>query len=189
MKWKTLSSEYIVRHMFFSARKDRCIREDGQIIDPYYVVELPASATALAITEDNHVLLVRQYRHPVEEVLYETPGGFIDEGEDAAAGLRRELLEETGYEFPHVEHLGRVAANPGLLNNFTELYLATGGKKVTTQKLDHNEEIAIELVPLERVTDMLLKNEIVQSLHVNCIFYALLKLGKLTLDQGASTHH
>ena len=60
MKWKTLSSEYISNHVYFTARRDVCEREDGRIIDPYFVVEMPTSATALAITEDNQVILTRQ---------------------------------------------------------------------------------------------------------------------------------
>ncbi len=182
MKWTTLSSEYISRHLFFTARRDRCLRADGVIIDPYYVVELPVSATALAITEDGNIVLVKQYRHPIEQVIYETPGGFIDEGEDFTTGMQRELLEETGYAFSHIESLGRVAANPGLLNNFTELFLATGGKKISGQHLDRNEEIEIVLVSMDALTDLLMKGEIKQALHANCIFLALMKLGKLRLE-------
>jgi len=183
MKWKTLSSQYISKHIYFTARQDRCQREDGLIIDPYYVVELPTSATALPITEDGKIVLVKEYRHPIDEVLIETPGGFIDKGEDIVTGMKRELLEETGYAFTHIEPLGRVAANPGLLNNYTELFLATGGRKISTQQLDHNEEIEIVLVTMEELIDMLMKQEIKQSLHVNCIFFALMKLGKLKFDR------
>jgi len=179
MKWKTLSSQYISNHIYFTARKDRCQRADGAIIDPYYVVELPTSATALPLTEDGRIVLVKQYRHPIDEVILETPGGFIDKGEDFTTGMKRELLEETGYSFSHIEPLGRVAANPGLLNNYTELFLATGGKKINSQQLDHNEEIEIVLVTIEELIGMLMKQEIKQSLHVNCIFFALLKLGRL----------
>ncbi|MEP6748040.1 MAG: NUDIX hydrolase [Bacteroidota bacterium] len=182
MKWKTLSTEYINKHIFFTARRDVCQRDDGTIIDPYYVVELPVSATALAITEEGKILLVKQYRHPIEEVIYETPGGFIDEGEDFETGMKRELMEETGYEFTQIESLGKIAANPGLLNNFTELYLATGGKKVCGQQLDHNEEIDIVLVTMEELIQLLLTQQIKQSLHANCIFYALMKLGKLKFE-------
>jgi ADP-ribose pyrophosphatase len=184
MKWKTLSSRYLSNHIYFTAREDRCIREDGTIIDPYFVVELPVSATALAITEEGKVLLIKQYRYPIDEVIYETPGGFIDEGEDAVAGMKRELLEETGYTFDNIESLGRVAANPGVLNCFTELFLATGGRKIAGQKLDHNEEIEIVLVSIEEMIDLLLKQEIKQSLHTTCIFYALMKMGKLHLAAG-----
>src|SRR5690349_9423583 len=114
LHWKTLSSEYINKHIYFTARRDRCERQDGVIVDPYFVVELPTAATAFALTEENKVLLVKQYRHPIAEVSLETPGGFVDEGEDFVAAMKRELLEETGYEFSGVEYLGKFAANPGV---------------------------------------------------------------------------
>jgi len=182
MKWELLSSEYITRHKYFVARKDVCRTPDGKIVDPYYVVELPPTATALALTEEGQVVLVKQYRHPVGEVLYETPGGFVDEGEDIIAGMKRELLEETGYAFSGMEHLGRLAANPALLTNFTDFFLATGGKKVAQQQLDDNEEIDIVLVSIDELLDLLRRQQIKQSLHTNCIFYALMKLGLLNLS-------
>jgi ADP-ribose pyrophosphatase len=181
MKWKTISSRYLSNHIYFTAREDRCIRADGTIIDPYFVVEMPVSATALAITEEGKVLLIKQYRYPIDEIIYETPGGFIDEGENSTTGMKRELLEETGYLFDNIEPLGRIAPNPGVLNCFTELFLATGGRKITTQQLDHNEEIEIVLVTINEMIDLLMKQEIKQSLHVSCIFYALVKMGKLKL--------
>ncbi len=182
MKWETLSTEYITRHKYFTFRKDVCRMQNGTLVDPYYVVELPPTATALALTEDGRAILVKQYRHPVEEVLYETPGGFIDEGEDIITGIQRELLEETGYSFSQVEHLGKMAANPALLTNFTDLFLATGGKKVAGQNLDYNEEIDIVLVSMDELSDLLKRQEIKQALHANCIFYGLMKLGLMKLQ-------
>jgi ADP-ribose pyrophosphatase len=183
MHWTTLSSTYLSKHIYFTARQDRCQREDGVIVDPYFVVEMPTSATALALTADNKVLMVRQYRHPIGEVILETPGGFIDAGEDFATGMRRELLEETGYVFDSIEFIGRVAANPGVLNNYTELFLARGGIRKTAQQLDHNEEIEIVEISLDELTAMLMRQEIKQSLHVNCIFFALLKMGLLNFTE------
>lgn len=179
--WETLSSEYINRHIYFTARKDRCRRQDGVIVDPYYVVELPTAATAFALTEDNQVLLLKQYRHPLGEVLIETPGGFVDKGEDFATAMKRELMEETGYEFTGIEYLGKSAANPGILNNYTEMFMATGGKKVAQQKLDHNEELELMIVSIEEVMGLVLSQEIKQSVHMNCVFFALMKLGKLKI--------
>lgn len=179
MHWKTLDTIYLSNHIYFTARRDRCQREDGTIVDPYFVVEMPTSATAVALTADNKVLMVKQYRHPIGEVILETPGGFIDEGEDFATGMRRELLEETGYAFDTVDYLGRVAANPGVLNNYTELYLATGGVKQRDQQLDHNEEIVVVEMSLDELQQMVLNGGIKQSLHVNCILLAFLKMGRL----------
>ena len=176
MNWKKISSEYISQHQYFTARKDSCEMPDGTIVPEYFVVELPTSACALSITENNEVILVKQYRYPIEATVLEIPGGFIDKGEEATQGMARELLEETGYAFSSIEYVGKIAANPGVLNNYTELYLATGGKKVASQSLDHHEEIEVLLYPVEEVRAMLRRNEFVQALHVCCMMYAFERL-------------
>lgn len=179
MSSKIISSEYISRHPYFTARKDSYQLSTGKIVDPYYVVELPASASAMAITEDNKVILIRQYRYPLNENLVELPGGFIDAGEQPQQGIERELLEETGYTFESFHYLGITAANPGVLDNYTYLYIATGGKKTGEQKLDANEEIEIILKPLPEVRMMLRHNEIKQSMHALCLFYGFEYLDSL----------
>ncbi|MBS1742894.1 MAG: NUDIX hydrolase [Bacteroidetes bacterium] len=171
MSFKTLSSEYINQHRYFTARKDSYQTEAGKIVDPYFVVELPTGAGAMAITENNEVILIRQFRYPVKEMLIEIPGGFIDAGEDPEKAIRRELLEETGYSFQSVHLLGKTALNPGVLNNYTYMFLATGGVKTAAQSLDPNEEIEIIVQPLEEVRQMLLRHEIKQSMHALCLFY------------------
>jgi ADP-ribose pyrophosphatase len=176
MNWKTLSSTYISQHKYFTARRDVCQRPDGVIVDPYFVVEMPPSVVALPITADNQVLLVKQFRHPVNKIIIELPGGFVDEGEDLNKAVARELLEETGYSFTQFTSLGKIAANPGCLNNFTHLYLATGGVKTATQQLDHNEEIELFTIPITELHRMMQHNEIEQALHLSCIYYGLQKL-------------
>jgi ADP-ribose pyrophosphatase len=178
-KWKVLSSEYLSKFNYFTARKDRCETPEGKIVEQYYVVELGLTVCALGITEDDQAILIKQYRHPIEKTIIEIPGGFIDENEDPAKAVAREFSEETGYEFSHFDYVGEVAANPGVINNYTKLYLATGGKKTAKQKLDHNEDIEVMLVPVDELKEMLLQNKFEQALHTSCIFYALMKLGKL----------
>ncbi len=179
MKWKILSSEYLSRHKYFTARQDKCETPEGKIIDEYFVVELPTTVCAVAFTEEGEVLMVKQYRHPIKETILEITGGFVDEGETPEEAVIRELKEETGYEFSSVKNVGKVAANPGVLDNFTYLFLAQGGKKTGEQSLDENEELELVKISLQELKTLFLENKIVQSLHANCIFYALREMGEL----------
>ena len=181
MKWKILSSEYLFNDLWFKGRKDICETQQGKIIDPYYVYEFPEWATAFALTEDNKVIMVRQYRHPVGEVILELPGGCVDDTDkDFQTAIARELLEETGYTFTSYESLGKISANPSTNTNWMHMFLAKGGRKVSVQKLDHNEEIIIELYSIDELKKMVRENKIIQAMHITCILYALEKLGELS---------
>lgn len=172
MKANVLSSEYISNHPYFTARRDRYQMPSGKIVDPYFVVELPPSIVVMGITTRQEVILVKQYRHPVAEVLLELPGGFIDKGETPEKAAVREMLEETGYRFSQFHALGVSFPNPGVLNNVCHFYLAIGGEKVAEQQLDPNEEIEIVYRALPEVRNMLMQSEFRQSLHALCLFYA-----------------
>ena len=171
MGFKKISSEYLNKHHYFTARKDSYETPSGKIVDPYFVVELPTSVVAMAITEGNEVILIRQYRYPINEVLLELPGGFIDASEQPQQAIQRELLEETGYSFSSIHYLGVTSGNPGVLDNFTHMFIALGGKKTSEQVLDNNEEIELQLMSLEQVKVMLQHQEFRQSLHALCLFY------------------
>lgn len=178
MKWKILSSEYLFDDLWFKVRKDVCESPEGKIIDPYYVYEFPEWATAFAMTKDDKVIMVRQYRHAAGETCIELPGGCIDETDkNREEAIARELMEETGYAFSSFEYLGRVSANPSTNNNMMHMFLATSGEKIKEQELDGNEEIQVELYSIDDIKAMLRKNEIIQAMHVTCILYAFARLG------------
>jgi ADP-ribose pyrophosphatase len=179
LKWKALSSNYIHKSPWATLRTDRCEMPDGRIVDDYYVLEYSNWVNGVAITEDNKVLMVRQYRHAAGIVSLEIPGGVIDGDEAPEYAMRRELLEETGYQFDQIELLATIYANPSTANNQTFCFLATGGKKVQDQALDEHEQIIVEQYTIEEVKQLLLENKIPQALHCTGIFYALAKLGKL----------
>lgn len=180
MKWQILSSEYLFRDLWFKVRKDVCKTPAGKIVDPYYVYEFPEWVTAVPVTDDGRIIMVRQYRHAIGDTCIEFPGGCVD---DTDAGfeeaVKRELLEETGYSFSAITSLGITSANPSTNNNLMHMFLATGGRKVAEQNLDHNEEIEVELFTIEEVKQLVKENKILQAMHVTCFLYAMEKLGGL----------
>ena len=179
LTWKKLSSTYIHKGPWATLRSDRCEMPDGHIVEDYYVLEYPNWVNAVAITEDNKILMVHQYRHAAGIVSLEIPGGVIEDNEQPEQGLRRELLEETGYQFDDFELLCTVYANPSTANNHTYCYLARGGKKVQEQALDAQEELVVETFTIPEVKQLLAENKIAQALHCTGLFYALIKLGEL----------
>jgi ADP-ribose pyrophosphatase len=154
---------------------------NGNIIPSFYVNEYPEWANAFGVTKDGKVVMVRQYRHGIGTVETELPGGVIEAGEDVREGVEREMLEETGYKFENFEYLGKISANPSTTNNFMHMFLATGGEKVAEQALDEEEDVEVLLMSVDEVKQMVKENKIMQSLHVNCILYALFRLGQASL--------
>ena len=181
MDWKTLSSEYLFKDLWFTVRKDRCARPDGKIVDPYYVYEFPTWVTAVALTRDGRFIMEKQYRHAIGMTMYEIPGGCVDDTDtNLESAIARELVEETGYVFDKLEYLGKTSANPSTHNNWMHMFLATGGEKKEIQVLDDNEDIEVHLLTLEEVKLLLKENRIYQSMHTTSLLYALERLGALT---------
>lgn len=177
MNWKILKSEYLFKDAWFTVRKDTCETPSRKLITPYYVYEFPTWVSALALTDDNKVIMVRQYRHAIQETIIEVPGGCVDDTDkDHQSAIARELKEETGYEFKEFQYLGKVSPNPSTNNNWMHMFLATGGVKVGEQQLDHNEEIDVELMEIDELQKLVEENKIVQALHICTIMYGLARL-------------
>ena len=182
MKWKTLSSEYIFNDRWFKVRKEKCETPEGIIVDPSYVYDFPTWVGALPVTEDGKLVMVRQYRHALGETILEIPGGCVDDTDkDFEEAVARELLEETGYIFSSYEYLGRISPNPSTNSNLLHMFLAKGGRKVASQKLDENEVMEVVLLSVDELKQLLRENKIIQSMHVSCILYGLDKLGFITI--------
>jgi len=179
LKWKTLSSKYLVKEKWATLRVDTCDLLNGKIKDDYYVLEYPNWVNAVALTEENKLILVRQYRHGADIISLEIPGGVIDGDEAPEEAIKRELLEETGYSFSKAELISTAYPNPATATNVTYTYLLTGGIKTQDQALDEHEILEVEEYTIEEVKQLLLDNKIAQALHSTALFYGLIKIGAL----------
>lgn len=180
--WKHLDSKYIHREKWFNLRSDRVLKGNGAEMEPYYVFEFSDWVNILPVTKDGKVVLVKQYRYALGVWSIEVPGGIMDPHETSPLdAAKRELLEETGYSCEHVEEVAIIATNPATQNNRLYCYLATGCELTHDQNFDEDEEIEVLLVTIDELKEMLRKQEIVQSLHVCSILYALMKLGEINV--------
>ena len=167
--WKILGS----RHLHKLVRIDQCELPDGKIIDGF-VLEYGDWATVLALTKQQEVVMVRQYRHGAQKVILELPGGVMDEGDESPLqAARRELLEETGYTSDSFIQIGCVSPNPANQTNLIYSFLALDAEKMGEQDLDDTEEIEVVLKPLEEVIGMAKRGELLQTMQVSTVFFAL----------------
>jgi 8-oxo-dGTP pyrophosphatase MutT (NUDIX family) len=175
-KWQRLSSRYLVKEKWATLRVDTCDLQNGVIKDDYYVLEYPNWVNAIAVTEDNKIIMVRQYRHGADIISLEIPGGVIDGDELPEVAIKRELLEETGYSFKSSELIATLYPNPATATNVTYTYLLKGGVKTHDQHLDEHEILNVEEYTIDEVKQILKDNKIEQALHSAALFYGLLKL-------------
>lgn len=164
MKWKILSSEYLIKRPWLTARRDVVELPDGRINKEYYVLEYPMWINVTAITQDGQMVLVRQYRHALGQTNFEIVAGVVEQGESPIEAAKRELLEEAGYGGGDWKEIAVVSANPSTTTNLTHSFLATGVEKVSQQHLDVTEDIEVFLFSQEEVKEMIRRGEFVQSL-------------------------
>lgn len=175
-KWKLLSSEYISKAPWATLRRDTCELPNGKINDHYYVLEYPNWVNMVGITEDNQLIVIKQYRHAAEEIILEIPAGMIEKDEEPQLAAEREMLEETGYSFSKIERIAQLFPNPATSKNVTYTYLMQGGIKVQEQDLDETEDIDVFLISIDEAKELLLQNKFGQALQASALFYAFHKL-------------
>jgi ADP-ribose diphosphatase len=109
----------------------------------------------VAVTPEDELVLVWQYRFGTDALSLEVPGGVIDPGESPEAAARRELLEETGYAADSLDLLVVVEPNPAIQGNRCWTYLARGATKVAEPSFDELEELEVALVPTDDAARLL----------------------------------
>lgn len=155
---EVLSSDVVYKGWVWDVRSDRVAYGDGEIVREY--VAHTGAVAVVAIDEQERVLLIQQYRHPIRHRDWELPAGLLDvPGEDPLVAAQRELAEEADITAEHWDHLVSSWTTPGGNDEMIHVYLATG---ISTAEAAHAREaeeadIRVEWVPLVEAADAVLE--------------------------------
>lgn len=178
--WQIAGSEIVIDTPHLRLRRDAIILPDGSRLENYYVRESRGFSVIFALTPDEHVVLVRQYKHGIGRSVLELPAGVIDPDETPLACAERELAEETGYAtIEGLEHVATFATDPTNSDAHFHLFLGRDAQPGTGQKPDVTETIDVRLANFDELRRFIRDGTIEVSSHVAAIYFILDKLGKL----------
>ena len=158
---KPIEQEYRYKGKIVNLRVDKALLPNG-VQATREVVEHPGGVCVAALTDEEELLFVRQFRYPYQEVLLEIPAGKLTPGEDPLACGMRELKEETGASAAQYESLGRLYPSPGYCGEVIHMYMATGLSYGEMQP-DEDEFLEVEKIPLEEAVRRILSGEITDA--------------------------
>lgn len=182
-KWRTLSSKTVLKDRWIDVRADCCVTASGHEISPYYVLRYPDWVHVVAITPEDDLVLVRQYRHGAGATFLELPAGTADANDaDPLQTAARELEEETGYRARHLRLVASLYANPANQTNMVHVVLGTHAELVSAPQLDDGEDgLTVETMKIRDIQAGLRSGLIQQALQVSSLVLALSASGHLSL--------
>ena len=170
--WKKISSKRLGDFRIFTIRSDVKISPRTGKEHNFFVLDSLDWVNVVAVTPENQLVMVEQFRHGTNTVELEIPGGMMDKGEtDPAATGTRELREETGYEGEHARLLGKIAANPAIMSNYCHTVLVENCRLQHAVEFDHGEDIVTRLVPVAEIPHLVAGGTIQHPLVVVALNY------------------
>ena len=127
--------------------------KDGSL--PYYIINCPDSVAILAMTEDSEFILVRQFRLSLNDYTLELPSGYVDKDENHSDAIRRELLEETGYECKDLFYLNSLKIFPSRMNYSLHCYF---GRGAVQKSLILEKDIEVFRVSINKFENMIMND-------------------------------
>lgn len=174
MQWKKWRSQMVINHKWCRVRQDTVELPNGIIIDDFFVNIRPDIALIFALTAQQEVIFVRQYRHGVEKILLELPAGAFDPTvESAEVAAKREIGEETGYLATSLIKLATLYDNPVKDTNSIHLFFTEAVYNPQLKQLDITEDIDVILVPLSEIYDKIKAGEFCVSGTLTALFLGL----------------
>jgi ADP-ribose pyrophosphatase len=175
-KWTRATTERVASYRVFDVERHAMRDGEGKPRRDFHTFACKDWCNVVAVTEDDMLVLVWQYRVGTDAFSLEAPGGVIDEGESPIVAAARELREETGYAAASLEPLSVVEANPALQNNRCHSFLARGAKLVAPTAFDENEECEVVLVPAADTAALIDEGHVTHALVVSALEAYLRKM-------------
>jgi ADP-ribose pyrophosphatase len=170
--WKTIRSMPVGDFRIFKIRSDVKISPRTGKEHDFFVLDSVNWVNVVAVTPEQQLVMVEQYRHGSNTIELEIPGGMMDAGEtDPVATAVRELREETGYAGKNARLLGRVWSNPAILNNRTYTVLIDNCQFKHGVEFDSGEDITTSLVPVAEIPKLVADEKISHPLVIVALYY------------------
>ncbi|WP_394174156.1 NUDIX hydrolase [Guptibacillus hwajinpoensis] len=171
---KTLHSETIYEGRIINVRVEDVELPNGKS-SKRELIDHPGAVAVIAITPDNKILAVRQYRKALKKAIVEIPAGKLEPGEKPEVTAVRELEEETGYTCESLDKLISFYTSPGFANELVHLYVAKGLEKKGEQAADEDEFLDVLHLSLEEMEKMLETEEIHDAKTAYALMYLKMK--------------
>ena len=171
-KWINLSTEEVLNTHIFKIYKDRTRCPRTNVEADFYRFDTGDWVNVIAVTPENKMVIIKQFRHGSQDIKLEIPGGCIDATDtDPIDAGARELLEETGFAGDAGVMIGRVQPNPALQGNYCYTVLITNAHKISAVRLEDMEDIETTLVDMPTLEKLVIEQKLDHGLVINALYF------------------